>query len=320
MRKPNWLDLGIAVLGLFLVCSAAQGVAQTNPYTNYGGSSGGTGMQSPSTEDSSVGDVTQDSRITGTSDGMGSTSGLVTDDTPQETGTGGAGTAGQATGGSGAAGTTGQGTETGTGGSGTAGQGTDTGSRQTSVDAAQQRLEVARLRTEVTRLEQQLAQMRAQLSAAESGTGGSGQGGSGVGGSGSAGIGDANAEAPGAATGVGDTSAEGVGGGGTGSNTGSTATRAPDNRPDTSNQGYAEVNVIYTGRIRSVTAQRLVLEDSGILNTMPVAPNVRVLNEGKQVSLQSLREGTSVRVSADLYARGNPVTEIQVLPAAPATR
>ena len=32
--------------------------------------------------------------------------------------------------------------------------------------------------------------------------------------------------------------------------------------------------------------------------------------------LQSLREGAFVRASADLYARGNPVTEIQVLPSA----
>lgn len=316
MRKPTWWDLGIAVLGLFLVCSAAQGVAQTNPYLNpYGGdtSYGGTGMQTPSTDDYSGGDVSQDPSISGTPDGMGSSSGLVTNDIPRDTGTGGSGTAGQATGGSGAVGTTGQGTDT-----GTATQGT--GSQQSSVDEAQQRLQVARLRTEVARMEQQLAQLRAQLSAAESGVGGSGQGGSGVGGSGSAGIGDTNAEAPGAATGVGNPQAEGVGGGGTGTTTGTTANRAPDNRPNTSNQGYAEASVIYTGRIRSVTAQRLVLEDSGILNTMPVAPNVRVLSGGKQVSLQSLREGTSVRVSGDMYAKGNPVTEIQVLPTAPAKR
>jgi hypothetical protein len=108
----------------------------------------------------------------------------------------------------------------------------------------------------------------------------------------------------------------GSGGTGTGTGSGSTASRAPDNRPDTSNQGYAEAVVIYTGRIRSVTAQRLVLEDSGILNTMPVASDVRVLKGGKQVSLQSLREGTSVRASANMYAKGNPVTEIQVLPTA----
>ena len=299
MRKPNWLDLGIAVLGLFLVCGAAQGMAQTP----YGGSYGGTGTQSPPTDDSSVGDDTQDPSITGTSDGMGSSSGLVTDDTPQETGTGGAGTAGQAVGGSDAMGATEQGTNTGT------------GSQQTSVDDAQQRLEAARLRTEVARLEQQLSQVRAQLSAAESGTGGSGQGGSGVGGSGvggsgSEGIGDANAGAPGAATGTGGPPAEGVGGGGgtatstgTSTSTGSTVGRAPDNRPDTSNQGYAEAVVIYTGRIRSVTAQRLVLEDSGLLNTMPVASNVRVIKEGKQVSLQSLRDGASVRASADMYPK-----------------
>jgi hypothetical protein len=41
---------------------------------------------------------------------------------------------------------------------------------------------------------------------------------------------------------------------------------------------------------------------------------VRVFRGREQVSLQSLREGTFVRASGDLYARDNPVIEIQVLP------
>ncbi|HYO54805.1 hypothetical protein [Archangium sp.] len=245
MRKPTWLDLGIAVLGLVLVCSAAQGVAQA-----------------PATEDS-VEDVSQDSRITGTSDGMGSGQGLVTDDTPQETGTGGAGMAG-------------------------AGTGQGTGTQQLSEEDAQQRVELARLRAEMARLEQQLAQMRAQLARVESAT-------QGVGGSGTAGIGDPNAEAP------------GVGGGG----------NAGGDRPDTSNEGFAVANIIYTGRVRSVSQQQLVLvDDGGLVNTLSLAPKVRVLRGGQQVSLQSLRQGTLVRVSGDLYARGNPISEIQVLPPA----
>ncbi|WNG51658.1 hypothetical protein F0U60_51735 [Archangium minus] len=310
MRKPTWLDLGIAVLGLFLVCSAAQGVAQTQ--------STRTGAQSPSSEDTSIGDVTQDSRITGTSDAMGSGSGLVTNDTPQETGTGGAGTAGAGTGGTGTTVGTGTGQTAGTGGSGTGTQGT-------AVDAAQQRLEVARLRTEVARLEQQLAQMRARLSQAETasqgtggsgaGTGGSGagtggSGSAGTGGSGSAGIGDPSAEGPEVNTGVGDPAAESVGGAG----------RAQAaTQPDTSNQGYAVAHVIHTGRVRSVSQQRLVLVDEGgIVKTLTLAPNVRVVRGGRQVALQSLTEGAVVRASGDMYARDNPVFEIQVVPTAPA--
>ncbi|QRK10629.1 hypothetical protein JQX13_11400 [Archangium violaceum] len=252
MRKPTWLDLGIAVLGLFLVCSAAQGVAQT-----------------------------------------------------QSTGTGTAGT--------------------GTGQTAATEQGT--GTQGAAVDAAQQRLEVARLRTEVARLEQQLAQMRARLSQAESASQGTGGSGAGTGGSGpgigdpnaeapelNTGVGDPAAEAPELNTGVGDPAAEGVGGGG---NTG----RAPDTRPDTSNQGYAVAHVIHTGRVRSVSQQRLVLVDEGgRVKTLPLAANVRVVSGGRQVSLQSLREGATVRASGDMYARDNPVFEIQVVPTPAAER
>lgn len=269
MRKPTWWDLGIAVLGMVLVCGAVQGAAQA-----------------PEPE-GSVGDVTQDSRITGTSDGMGSDQGLTTGGTAQ-TGTGGSGTE-QAT-------ATGQGTEL----------------------EAQQRLEIARLRAQVAGLEQQLAQMRVQLAraqAATQGAGGSGQGtggsgqagvsGQGVGGSGTAGVGTPDVEAPQGSSGVGHATAEGVGGGG---NTGGAA--------DTSNEGYAVANVIHTGRVRSVNAQQLVLDlEGGISNTMSLAKDVRVTRNGQQVPLRNLSEGTLVRTSADLYARGNPVTSIEVLSA-----
>jgi hypothetical protein len=281
MRKPTWWDLGIAMLGLVLVCSAAQGVAQ-----------------SPDPQ-GSVGDVTQDSRITGTSDGMGSDQGLTTGGTGQGTGTGGSGMA-QGTGGSGTGGTTGQaaGTET----------------QQLSDLEAQQRVEIARLRAQVAGLEQQLAQIRVQLARTQAaqGTGGSGQGmggsGQGTGGGGSAGIGDPNAEAPDGASGIGYATAEGVGGGG---NAGGAA--------DTRNEGYAVANVILQGRVRSVNPQQLVLDlEGGFSNTLSLARDVRVTQNGKQVALRTLGEGTLVRTSADLYARGNPVTSIEVLSPPPA--
>jgi hypothetical protein len=40
-----------------------------------------------------------------------------------------------------------------------------------------------------------------------------------------------------------------------------------------------------------------------------------VTRNGKQLALRNLSEGTLVRTSADLYARGNPVTSIEVLSA-----
>jgi hypothetical protein len=297
MRKPTWWDLGIAVLGLVLVCSAVQGTAQ---------------VRDP---EGSVGDVTQDTRITGTPDGMGSDQGL----TPEGTGTGGSGmqqgTGGSATG----QGTSGSRTGQGTGGSGMAtgqtamgqtdmGQGT-AGTQQASDVETQQRVEIARLRAQVAGLEQQLAQMRVQLARTQAaqGTGGSGQGtggsGQGTGGSGTAGIGDPNAEAPEGATGIGYATAEGVGGGG---NAGGAV--------DTGNEGVAVAHIIHRGRVRSVSQQQLVLdEEDGGTSTLPLAKNVRITQGRQQVPLRNLSEGTLVRTSADLYARGNPVMSIEVL-------
>lgn len=272
MRKPTWWDLGIAVLGLVLVCSAAQGVPQS------------------SDPEGSVGDVTQDTRITGTSDGMGSDQGLTTGGTMEGAGTGG----------SGMGDTTGQGT----GGSGT-------GTQQLSDLETQQRVEIARLRAQVAGLEQQLAQMRVQLARTQAtqGTGGSGQGtggsGQGTGGSGSAGIGHSNAEAPDGAPGVGYSTAEGVGGGGNAGGAG-----------DTSNEGYAVAHVILQGHVRSVNSRQLVLDlEGGYSNTLSLSRDVRVTQNGKQMALRNLSEGSLVRTSADLYARGNPVTSIEVLSA-----
>jgi hypothetical protein len=292
MRKPTWWDLGISVLGLVLVCSAAQGV----PRTQY--------------PEGSVGDVTQDTRITGTSDGLGSDQGLTTGGTEAQTGTGGSGTGGTA-----------QDTGTGTG--------TGTGTQQLSALETQQRVEIARLRAQVAGLEQQLAQMRVQLARAQAaqgtggngqgtggsgqdmGTGGSGQGtggngqdmGSGGSGTGSSAIGDPNAEAPTGATGIGYFTDEGTGGGGT-------AGRAAD----TSNEGVAVAHVIHSGRVRSVNAQQLVLEEEGGgTSTLALARDVRVTQGRQQMALRNLGEGTLVRTSADLYARGNPVTSIEVL-------
>ncbi|PTL76777.1 hypothetical protein [Vitiosangium sp. GDMCC 1.1324] len=289
MRKPTWLDLGIAVLGLFLVCSAAQGVVQS-PY--------GDGTQAPPTDDY-VGDVTQDSGVTGTQDGMGSSSGLATDDTAPQTGNTGQVAGSPQTGNTGQVASSPQ----------TADTGQVAGSPQTTVNDAQQQLQVARLRTEVARLEQQLAQMRAQLARMEAASPGVGGSGPGVGGS-APGVGGSapgvGVREPGVggsgSAGIGNPSASGVGVGGSG------AGQAQPTR-----QGYAEANVIYTGRIRSLSQGQLVLEDEGMVKTLPLAPKVRVLRDGREVSLQSLREGTLVRASADMLTRGIPVKEIQVI-------
>jgi hypothetical protein len=69
--------------------------------------------------------------------------------------------------------------------------------------------------------------------------------------------------------------------------------------------------------VRSVSQQQLVLElEGGSSNALSLSRDVRVFRGRQQLSLQSLREGTLVRASADLYARGNPVTQIEVIPPA----
>ncbi|WNG62109.1 hypothetical protein F0U59_50950 [Archangium gephyra] len=305
MRKPTWWDLGIAVLGLVLVCSATQGVSLAQyPAAQY--------PEGPDPE-GSVGDVTQDTRITGTSDGMGSDQGLPTGATTAQTGTGGSGVdAGQGTGGS---------------GTGYTGQDTGTGTQQLSTIETQQRVEIARLRAQVAGLEQQLAQMRVNLARVQSGqgtgvqgagTGGSGQvAGTGGSGTGSSAVGETNAAAPTSATGIGNSTAEGVGGGATTGTTGTTTTgTTTGTATNPSNEGYAVANVIHSGRVRSVTQQQLVLdEEDGGTTTLSLAKDVRVIQGRKQMSLKNLGEGTLVRTSADLYARGNPVTSIEVLSA-----
>ena len=271
MRKPTWWDLGIAVLGLVLVCSATQGVSLAQyPEAQY-----------PEGRDpeGSVGDVTQDTRITGTSDGMGSDQGLPAGAPTAQTGTGGSGV--------------------------DAGQDTGTGTQQLSALETQQRVEIARLRAQVAGLEKQVAQMRVNLARVQGGQG-TGTDGSGTGNSA---VGAPNAEAPTGATGIGYSTAEGVGGGGTTGTPTGTATNP-------SNEGLAVANVIHRGRVRSVTQQQLVLdEEEGGTTTLSLAKDVRVIQGRQQMSLKNLGEGTLVRTSADLYARGNPVTSLEVLSA-----
>jgi hypothetical protein len=160
--------------------------------------------------------------------------------------------------------------------------------------------EVDRLRVQVARLQLQLAQVRRQLAEAQAGQG---VGGAGTGGA--VGIGDPAAEAPVGATGLGDPNGEGVGGGG----------RAGNAQPDTDDQGTALVSAIYSGKLRSITQQQVVLE--GEQGEAParytLGRNVRVLRNGREVSWKSLKQGTLVRISSDITAPGNPVTEIQVL-------
>jgi hypothetical protein len=153
-----------------------------------------------------------------------------------------------------------------------------TGDSQQAANAeVQQWQEIAQLRTEVSRLQQELARMQARLS-------------------------------PG-----GETPSQGTGGGGTAGTGDSNAAQVA--RPDTSGEGVAVANIILTGRVRSVSPRELVLiDEGGGSNALVLASDVRVFRGREQVSLQSLREGAFVRASADLYARDNPVTEIQLLP------
>jgi len=165
--------------------------------------------------------------------------------------------------------------------------------RQTDVSLQQ---EVDRLRAQVARLQLQLAQVRRQLAEAQAGTGGAG---------GSVGIGDPAAEAEVGATGLGDPNAEGVGGGG----------RAGNAQRDTDDQGTALVSAIYSGKLRSINAQQVVLEgeEGEAPSRHALGRNVRVLHNGRAVSWKSLKQGTLIRISSDITAPGNPVTEIQVL-------
>ncbi|OJH35892.1 hypothetical protein BON30_35320 [Cystobacter ferrugineus] len=191
----------------------------------------------------------------------------------------------------------------------------DAGTQSQAEAEAQQRLEVARLRTQVAQLQQQLARMRAQLAQAQanepsqqgvggSGTGGTDTAGDGTGGTdtagdgtgGSSAIGDPNAEAPEGATGIGYPTGT-----------------APEE--DDSGSGFAYASVLHTGRVRSVSGQRIVLaEEGGGSTTLPLANNVEVLRGRQRVSLQSLEEGTRVRTSANLASPGNLVTRIEILP------
>ncbi len=179
------------------------------------------------------------------------------------------------------------------------------GAAQVAVQAPRQedvglQQEVERLRAQVARLQLQLAQVRRQLEEAQAGTGGAGSGG----------IGDPAAEAEVGATGLGDPTAEGVGGGG----------RAGTAQPDTDDQGTALVSAIYSGKLRSITERQVVLEgeEGEAPSRHALGQKVRVLRNGREVSWKSLKQGALVRITTDIMAPGNPVTEIQVLAGAPA--
>jgi hypothetical protein len=189
------------------------------------------------------------------------------------------------------------------------GTGQGGGTQQATNVEAVQRQEISRLRAEVDRLQREVTRMRAQL--AEAGLPTQGATDTGTGGTGNAGIGDPSAEAPAGQVGLGDPAGEGVGGSGR-------AGGAQAARPDTDNEGTAVANIIYTGRIRSVSPEQLILDvDGGLSNNLPLARDVQVFRGRKEVAFKTLREGTFVRASADLYARGNPVIRIEVLPTTP---
>ena len=216
-----------------------------------------------------------------------------------------------------------QGMSQGTGGSGQMGmsqgsssQGSSSQGSSMSLTEAQQQLEVARLRTEVARLQQQLVQMGAQLEQARAMQGASGTGGSGTGGTDATPANGTNASmgssmgTSGSSSSTNAAPVDNTGVGGTGSSVGT------GSAPGTGGEGISEVNILYTGRVRSVSDKQLVLEDAaGAVRTLSLAQGVRVFDKGQPVTREQLTEGRQVRTSADISARGHPVTRIDLLPA-----
>src|SRR6218665_798157 len=282
MRRHTWMGVGVAAAGMVLVLGAEQGRAQSTPPPAYPGGASGE-------------DISQGSRVSGTTDG--SVSSGTAETQPQ-------------------------------------GTGQDTGTQSSAqMTEAQQRLEVARLRTQVAQLQQQLARMRTQLAQAQSGQSSStsqpppqntsstqGVGGGGT--EGSSAVGNPNAEAPREAPGVGspppptrrnrNRNPQGPPPSDTGGS-GSGNTRGASGASDTAS-GFALANILHTGRVRSVSSQQLVLdEEGGGSNTLTLARDVQVLREGRPATFKSLEKGMRVKTSANLYTQGNPVTRIEVL-------
>lgn len=164
-----------------------------------------------------------------------------------------------------------------------AGTGGTTG--EAGAGSAELRRTVLQLQADMARISQELAQVRTELNALSSAMG--------VGGSGQAG---AQGPAP------------------RGSATQGSAERGTAAR-GTQEVGEAVVNAIYTGTVRSVSVDQLVLlDEDGQAFTVELGERTRVFRDGKRITARQLEKGTRVRATVDLLAGHQQAMEIVTLP------
>lgn len=291
MRKVTLTVIGILGLSL-LLCGTGEVLAQTDTSAFPPGSPGS--------------DAT-DSRI----QGMPSIN--------VDAGTPGTASSGTQT----SAGTTGT---TGTEGAGAVATGagqTAGGAEASSADLQQY---VLQLQGEVARLRQELAQVRAELAnVTERSTGAGGSGQAGVGGSGQT-LG-APASAPPSASAGQNTAAGGASGQGAvpGGTTGQIIAPQRSTNPDTAQRGtqagapdassLAVAHAIFTGKVRSVSDQELVLQDDhGKPFTVELGTQTRFISKGQRISAQQLKQGTRVRATVDMLSGHKQAMEVTTLP------
>jgi hypothetical protein len=163
---------------------------------------------------------------------------------------------------------------------GTGGTAGDTG-----AGSAELRRSVLQLQSDMARMSQELAQVRAELADLNAAMG--------VGGSGQAG---AQGTAP------------------RGNATQGTADRGTAAR-GTQEVGEAVVNAIYTGTVRSVSVDQLVLlDEDGQAFTVELGERTRVYRDGKRITARQLEKGTRVRATVDLLAGNQKAMEIVTVP------
>ncbi|WP_164012036.1 hypothetical protein [Pyxidicoccus trucidator] len=161
---------------------------------------------------------------------------------------------------------------------------------------------VAELRAEVSQLREDVRRLRAQVAELD------GEGSS---------PGDARADAVRSGAGA----AQGTGGSGTAGGTGTQAPIVSDVPPTGSGMraptGTAVVNAVYTGVVRSVSEQQVVIEmEDGAELRLSLYPKTQVLREGRSIGVKQLKKGEQVRAVVDLVGQDKTL-EIAVLPAAP---
>ncbi|MFL5344993.1 MAG: hypothetical protein ACJ8AT_09365 [Hyalangium sp.] len=289
----------VGLVGLVLLCGSGVLLAQsdtTNPGNAVDADAADSRLQGMSTQGTSEGGL----RVSFGTSGVGGSE--TSSGTGPTSGTGGNGTVGTSD-------TAGPGATAGPG-SLASGAGQTVGAAGTGTTGLSQ--SVQQLQQEVTQMRQELAQLRAQLDnvSANTGVGGSGQAGVAPSGSSSGAAANpstaSNGTAPQGAAVAGGTSSGTPLRAGTAQETGARSTAA---------QGEAVVNAIYTGRVRSVSAGRLVLVDeAGKPFTVELGDKTRVLRKGQRISAQELKEGTRVRAVVDMLSGHSQATEVTTLP------